>query len=303
MNQNTSSRPAILRIDAFALALISTVLIMGCTARHPTVPPVVQEPTNIHITGKFVGHDLLTHDVGADTSFYGPLFGWEFIPVPEGKYLVVTQNGMPIGGIVPLEKKDQNVYSQWLSYISVPDVDSAAGLTERNGGRVYREPFDLPGRGRVAIILDPEGAPLALVRSSVGDPLDEEPVYSRWLWNELWTEDKEASLAFYTSLVGYTRDDLDLGGEAPYTVFRNKEKGRAGAVDIQIEGVEPHWLPYVAVRNPSEVASRAEELGGKIMLSVERVAGVQQAVILADPSGAVFAIQEWPYQKEEEGKN
>jgi len=301
MNQRPFGRPAFLRADVVALALISTVLIMGCTARLPTLPPVVQEPTNTHSTGKFVWHDLLTHDVRADTTFYGPLFGWEFIPVPEGKYLVVTQNGTPIGGIVPLEKKDQNVYSQWLSYLSVPDVDSAAGLTERNGGRVYREPFDLPGRGRVAIILDPEGAPLALVRSSVGDPLDEKPVYSRWLWNELWTEDKDASLAFYTSLVGYARDDLDLGGEAPYTVFSKKEIPRAGAVEIQIEGVEPHWLPYITVTDPAKVASRAEELGGKILLSVERVAGVQQAVVMADPSGAVFAIQQWPYQKEEEG--
>ncbi|MGB2957340.1 MAG: VOC family protein [Bacteroidota bacterium] len=301
MIQNSFGRSAILRIDAVALALVSTVLILGCTARLPTVPPVVQEPTNSHITGKFVWHDLLTHDVRADTAFYGPLFGWEFTSVSEGKYVVVTHNGTPIGGIVPLEKKDRNVYSQWLSYLSVPDVDSAAELTQRNGGRVYREPFDLPGRGRVAIILDPEGAPLALVKSIVGDPLDVEPVYSRWLWNELWTEDKEASLAFYTRLVGYERDDVDLGGEAPYTVFRRKEKSRAGAVEIQIEGVEPHWLPYITVKNPAEVASRAKELGGKILLSVERVAGVQQAVVLADPSGAVFAIQQWPYQKEEDG--
>jgi predicted enzyme related to lactoylglutathione lyase len=285
------------------MVLVFVFFLQGCTPRLPTVPPVVQEPTNRHITGKFVWHDLLTHDVGADTAFYGSLFGWKFTPVPEGGYVVITQNGNPIGGIVPLKTKDRNVYSQWLSYLSVANVDSAAELTQRTGGRVYREPFDLPGRGRVGIILDPQGAPLALVRSLGGDPSDQDPVYSGWLWNELWTEEKDSSLDFYTRLVGYKREEVDLGGEDPYTVLRNQERRRAGAVDIQIEGVEPHWLPYVAVKNPSEVASRAEELGGKIMLSVERVDGVQQAVILADPSGAVFAIQQWPYQNEEEGQN
>jgi len=301
MKPDSFRRPTVLGIGIVALTLVTMPLIHGCTARLPTVPPVTQTPTNRHLEGKFVWHDLLTHDVSADTAFYGALLGWEFSPVPEGGYVVITQNGMPIGGVVPLERKDRNVYSQWLSYLSVADVDSAAELTRSGGGRVYREPFDLPGRGRVAIILDPQGAPLALVRSAGGDPADEDQVYNRWLWNELWTDDKDSSLAFYAGLVGYERDEVDLGGATPYTVFRREKKARGGSVEIQIEGVGPHWLPYVAVKNPSEVASRAEQLGGKILLSVERVATVQHAVVLADPSGAAFTIQQWPYQREEEG--
>ena len=96
------------------------------------------------------------------------------------------------------------------------------------------------------------------MKSIGGDPPDQDPVYSGWLWNELWTDDKGSSHDFYARLVGYQRRDVDLGTKQSYTVFGEEGKGRAGAVDIEIEGVEPHWLPYIAVEDPATVASRAE---------------------------------------------
>ncbi len=56
------------------------------------------------------------------------------------------------------------------------------------------------------------------------------------------------------------------------------------------DDVEPAWIPYVSVKNTLETVEKAKKLGGKII--VEKDSAVQEGsiAIIADPSGAVFAI-------------
>jgi hypothetical protein len=79
------------------------------------------------------------------------------------------------------------------------------------------------------------------------------------------------------------------------------EKGkrpRAGIIKIPFENVKPHWMPYIAVKDPSEIVKRVEQLGGTVYLGTEGIAG-NNAAIIADPSGAVFTVQKWPLEKSE----
>ncbi len=62
--------------------------------------------------------------------------------------------------------------------------------------------------------------------------------------------------------------------------------------------MEPNWLPYVLVRDPKSIAAKAEGLGGKVLLSPEGVVHNGSAVI-ADPSGAAFAVQVQPSREAE----
>jgi predicted enzyme related to lactoylglutathione lyase len=57
----------------------------------------------------------------------------------------------------------------WGSYVTVADVDAAAKKAVELGGRVYKEPEDIPGVGRCCVVGDPQGAFLALITFAMPD--------------------------------------------------------------------------------------------------------------------------------------
>ena len=158
-----------------ALLLLALGLAAGCTSLPSSSPFKGAELSSTPLLGKFVWRDLVTENPDAVKPFYAALFGWEF---EEGRalgapYTLVKSGGQYIAGISKTRRPqpDQPV-SQWLSFMSVADVDRAAEQTRAAGGSVVAGPLDLPNIGRGAVVLDPDGAPLGLLRSSLGDPAD-----------------------------------------------------------------------------------------------------------------------------------
>lgn len=288
-----------------SLKLLTTIsiifILLGCEQKQIIVPPITKTPTNNKLTGKIVWHDLLTDDVNSVKSFYSGLFGWKFDNGgdPEAIYTTILFNGNAIGGIIHLEKKDDetNYASQWMEYISVEDVDGVFQEVIKQNCKVFREPFDLMNRGRIAVFADTRGALIAIVNSSTGDPDDVEVEYNNWFWNELWTDDLNNSVEFYKSLFNYTMEEYKTRSDNDYVILRTKEKRRAGVLKIPYDDVKPNWLPYVAVKDVKEVENKVKELGGEILVASEDIIG-NDAAILADPSGAVFTIHNWPLSKE-----
>lgn len=241
----------------------------------------------------------MSDDIPAVKKFYSELFGWTYLVNNENDYSVILHDGKPIGGIFKLKNVEaSHKYSQWISYISVAEMTQAVNYTKSSGGSIYREPFELPNRGTVSFIFDPQQAVLGFVKSSSGDRKDSEPIYNEWLWTELWTNNIDSSIKFYTGLFGYNEKKFDTKAENKYYVFEKEEKPRAGLVKIPFENVRPHWMPYIAVKDPSEIVKKVEQLGGKVYLGTEGIIG-NNAAILADPSGAVFTVQKWPLEKGE----
>lgn len=285
-----------------SLTIISFIFVLlGCEQKELIVPPVTKIPTTNKLTGKIVWHDLLTDDVNTVKSFYGNLFGWKFDNGgdPEAIYTTILFNGNPIGGIIHLEKKDggTNYDSQWMEYISVEDVDSVFEEVKKQNCKIYREPFDIMNRGRIAIFADTRGALIAIVNSSSGDPDDVDVEYNNWFWNELWTDDMNNSVDFYKSLFNYTTEEFKTRSDNDYVILRTKERRRAGLLKIPFEEVKPNWLPFVAVKEVKNVEDKVKEFGGEILVASEGIIG-NDAVIISDPSGAVFAIHNWPLSKE-----
>jgi hypothetical protein len=163
------------------------------------------------------------------------------------------------------------------------------------GGRVYAGPRDIDDRGRLAIVGDPEGAVFGLVRTTGGDPPDRDPEVGHWLWNELWSNDREASERTYSALVGYELDRQEIVAGRPYDVFKRDGTPRAGLlVNPFPEEVSPLWLPYVRVAYPSAVVAKVEGLGGEVLLEPAPEHRQGTVAIIADPTGAELAIQKWP---------
>jgi len=290
-----------MRIKYFSVLIILILTVKCCSPDLPIVPPINSLPTGEFHPGKFVWKDLMTDDISAVKKFYSELFGWSYLDVGESDndYSVVLHDGKPIAGIFKLrDVKSEHKYSQWISYLSVQDMNQAINYTKASGGSIYREPFELPNRGNVSFVFDSQNAVLSFVKSSSGDPVDQDPVYNEWFWTELWTNDVENSVKFYTGLFGYDYKKFDTRAGNKYHVLEKEGRPRTGIVKIPFENVKPHWMPYIAVKDPSEIVKKVEQLGGTVYLGTEGIAG-NNAAIIADPSGAVFTVQKWPLEKGE----
>jgi predicted enzyme related to lactoylglutathione lyase len=243
----------------------------------------------------------MCQDIPAVKKFYSELFGWTYIDVGESEndYTVVFHGDKPIAGMYRLrDGGDVRAYSQWISYLSVDDMNKAVNHFKSSGGKMYRDPFELPNRGVVSFVFDSQNAILGLVKSSSGDPKDADPVYNEWFWTELWTNDVDGSIKFYSDLFGYNYRKFDTRADNNYHVLEKESKPRVGMIKIPFENVKPHWMPYIAVKDPSEIVKKVEGLGGTIYLGTEGIAG-NNAAVIADPSGAVFTVQKWPLEKGE----
>jgi len=260
----------------------------GCASRQTaSLPPLTPTPTGQHQIGKFVWFDLLTEDTQAVQNFYKELFGWRFAADKNSPdYIVIYSGDKPIGGIVPHEDKDPDAQeSMWLVSLSVEDVDRAVSAVKARKGEVLDGPLDVKGRGRMAVIRDAEGAELVLIRAAGGDPVDAGIKSGEWLWVDLFTRDAKTAAEFYGALAGYVPHTVDTGEDHSYNLLRRGSRAYAGMVTLRWEEVEPNWLPYIRVDDLEGTISRAEKLGGDLIVRLNNLA------IIADPSGGVFGIQ------------
>ncbi len=273
------------------------VALGGCASSPATVPPLSPRPSGDHQVGQFVWYDLLTNDLDGAKRFYGGLFGWTFDDGGEDEpvYTTIRHGGRAIGGIayIPRMKAQVNA-SQWVSNLSVEDVDRAAAYVANNGGSVEAEPQELPHRGRVAVVRDNQGALVAIVRSQSGDPVEDRAMDGGWLWTELWTRDADSSIRFYEGLVGYEHRELEDRAPGTYYLFEKDGEVQAGVLAYDFEQVEPNWLPYIRVDDPADLVRRVEELGGRVLIAPNPEIRGGTAAVIADPSGAAVTIQQWP---------
>ena len=288
------------RSVTFFSLMLCLAMVTACTGRQAIVPAITPNPTGIYHVGKFVWFDLLTNDVPGTKRFYGELFNWEFEgePSDDSFYATIKKNGTPIGSVIYLKRVDEKVSeSRWVSYLSVPDVDRAAAHVRDGGGVVLKEPRDFPDRGRIAIVRDPQGAILALLRAKGGDPLDSDLAIGKWMWNELWTTDVDAAITFYKTLAGFKHETIDLPMGETYRQLKLADRIRAGVVPIPSKDVKPNWLPYIAVSDISATIAHAKALGGKVLLEPDDTIRDESVAVIADPSGAALAIQNLPLEK------
>jgi len=246
------------------------------------------------LVGKFVWFDLITDDADAARRFYGGLFGWTFETSkgPGGAdYLIARDGNVYVAGIVTrADPSDGTEYSRWLPYVSVADVDASVERVRAGGGRVVVSPLDVR-LGRVAAIVDPEGAALGLARSTIGDPDDATTAGApgRVVWTELLATDDSAAAAFYEAVVGYAVATVERrGGE--YAMLRAGGVDRAGILRNPTDW-EPQWLTSFGVEDPAAAARRAAALGGRVLLEPTPEVREGTMALVTDPSGAVLALQ------------
>src|SRR5262249_55953296 len=107
--------------------------------------------------GSFYWDELMTHDAEKAEQFYGATAGVTFgaMPMEGGTYWLAKVGDESVAGIFPLSGPDaESTPEGWLSYVAVADLSTALARATSEGGQVLREPWEVPGVGRIAIVAD-----------------------------------------------------------------------------------------------------------------------------------------------------
>jgi predicted enzyme related to lactoylglutathione lyase len=247
------------------------------------------------LLGKVVWNDLITEDLAAAQHFYGELFGWTFEQSsrPGGRPYTLARSGkVYVAGLVQVDRSaDGKISSRWLPYTSVADVDDSVSKATAAGGKVAVGARNV-SLGRVAAIIDPEGAVIGLVRSRIGDPDDATtaPGAGRVVWTELLANDPAVQAKFYTATVGYEAKTIERRG-GQYTLLTHAGSDRAGILKNPSDQADPAWLTYFGVADPAAAATRVAALGGKVILPPSPQLREGSMAVVTDPAGAVLVLQ------------
>ncbi|MCW2855789.1 MAG: hypothetical protein JWR52_1404 [Marmoricola sp.] len=243
--------------------------------------------------------ELSTPDPEAGAAFYANLFGWDIdeMPLPEeaggGVYRQGKIEGDTVSGISGQMPGMEGHPAFWGVYLTVEDVDGAAGKVEAAGGKVEAPPFDVMDVGRMAAIQDPTGARVNLWQpgTSIGTERANEP--GTPIWNELVSPDIPAALAFYAEVVGLGSQVSEQMGD--YTTITNVAGDVVGGtMPPPMEGVPPHWNVYFNVESVDDTAAKIEAGGGTTVAPAFDVPGVGRMGVYADPQGGMFNLMQAP---------
>jgi predicted enzyme related to lactoylglutathione lyase len=106
--------------------------------------------SSIADNGRFVWYEHLTNDPKAAINFYTDVIGWKTQPFTEGgDYVMWIGSQGPLGGVMKLpdEAAKMGARPNWMAHVQVEHVDATASLAKKLGGKVYKEPDDIPTVG------------------------------------------------------------------------------------------------------------------------------------------------------------
>jgi predicted enzyme related to lactoylglutathione lyase len=262
-------------------------------------------------------------NLDAAANFYASLFGWTFTEAsPPGaafRYLVARLGGQDAAGIGAPSHAGDSVAREpasmspgWNTYIAVADIEQAVARVLAAGGSIVDPPSDAGEGGRSASCLDSGGVPFRLwqAKQRLGAQAVNTP--GGWNFSDLHSADPEAAIVFYTSVFGWSFDDVGFG-----TMIRQPGYGDhlAATSDPGIyerqsgvmvppgfadaigwlapleDGEEPHWHVSFTVANRDESVAAADRLGATVLSSSDDE-WTRNARIL-DPQGALLTVSQF----------
>ncbi len=249
--------------------------------------------------GQFVWHEHLTKDPKAAIAFYTEVVGWKTQPFAEGgDYMLWVGSQGPLGGVMklPEEAEKMGAKPSWMGNVQVENVDATVALTKKIGGKVYKEPGDIPTVGRLAVIADPQGAALAVFTPNGEMSLHDISKEGEFCWNELMTSDSAAAFKFYSELFGWKiYQEMDMGPVGVYRIYGTPEKQLGGMMAVpKGTPMPPMWLYYTETSDLDAAIGRSTKNGAKVMNGPMDVPGGGRIAQLMDPQGAPFALHQSP---------
>ena len=251
--------------------------------------------TNPH--GSFIWYELMTKDPEASAAFYADVVGWTVGETQPGEmdYRMLTAPDGHVGGMLGLTDAmcEGGARSCWLGYFGVDDVDRTVEKITAAGGAVQMPASDMPGVGRIAMVTDPQGVPIYVMR---GASSETSHAFGRMTmghvsWNELLTTDPDAALDFYGSIFGYRKEGaMPMGEMGDYTFISHGGGEVIGAVMKNPGEAPAMWGFYFRVPDIEAAKAKVEKGGGKIVFGPQEVPGGEIVLNATDPQGVPFGL-------------
>lgn len=274
----------------------------GTTAREPAASPAAgamrEEPMptrdEVWPAGTPCWVDCQVDDPKAAAELYAALFGWQIDdPGPDaGGYLMASRDGRAVAGIGPKPDRSGGMPSAWTTYLATDDADATAAAITQAGGQVFMPPFDVMDAGRMSVAADSVGAVFGLWQAQMhrGVGIFNEP--GTLCWNELHTKGYAESQQFYTSVFGWSFDEIG-GGGFTYSTFKGATDAESiGGVHLDeqlAEGHPPYWLVWFAVGNCDDAVGKATALGASVLMPAMDSPFGRMSVVRA-PQGEAFGV-------------
>jgi uncharacterized protein len=118
--------------------------------------------------------------------------------------------------------------------------------------------------------------------------------HGRFVWTENMTLDPDRAVAFYSEVVGWDTEDMNLGGGAPpYTMWKTPGGRTVGGVmtlpdEARQMGAPPHWFGNIGTDDVDATVATAISLGATLQNGPMDIPTVGRVAILQDPQGAYF---------------
>jgi uncharacterized protein len=270
--------------------------------------------------------DTSQPDPEAAVAFYRDLFGWEFEdvmpPESEGQYFIGRIRGGDVAAVGSVPEGAPPV-ATWNTYIWVESADDTASKVREAGGNVLREPFEVMNAGSMAVCTDPEGAAFCVWQANDMKGAGIVNEHGSLNFNGLNTRDVEGAKSFYGSVFGWTT--IELPGAEMWTLpgygdhletndpgLRERVTELGGPVGFEdvVASINPipeeqpdtpaHWSVTFAVDDADETASKAGELGAKVLVPPFDAPWVRMT-ILSDPQGATFIASKYEPENKDLG--
>lgn len=123
---------------------------------------------------------------------------------------------------------------------------------------------------------------------------NEKPETGSMVWIDLTVDNAENVRDFYSAVVGWTSEEVDMGGYSDFSM-NTPDSGTTITGVCHARGINADmpsaWIPYFVVEDLDESIASCTKLGGEVVVD-PRTLGEGRFCVVKDPAGAVAALYE-----------
>ncbi|WP_131103513.1 VOC family protein [Ornithinimicrobium sufpigmenti] len=251
-----------------------------------------QQPVPARPVGAPAWADLSVSDIERSKAFYARVLGWEYEggDAEFGGYVNATVGGRPVAGLAPPMEGQEETPHAWMVYLAVEDSAVTQERIATAGGSTILPPMQGGAFGTMSVYADPTGAAFGTWEPAAhtGFGVRDEP--GSVSWTEAMVGDFERGREFYTSVFGWTYQDLS-SEEMKYAIFTTSggEDAQAGGIGEVEAEEQPYWSVVFQVESTDAAAQRVTEAGGAVTVEPFDFEYGRLAVCTG-PDGELFAV-------------
>jgi predicted enzyme related to lactoylglutathione lyase len=124
--------------------------------------------------------------------------------------------------------------------------------------------------------------------------LSDKPLYGKFVWHDLITDDVTVARAFYEGLFGWSFEETTGPAGNDYVLIRGADGSWVGGM---VELADPpggedysRWLGYMSVPDVDAAAAATAATGGEVLVGPRDFGQIARAAAVKDPQGAVFGL-------------